>query len=491
MSLIRHSAGPRHLISHLRLALACVLLLPSSAGFADEGPTADAQRVEERLKRLEDELQATRDELAASRTRVDSQQQVLERAGLTEEDDDSFLSGLSRFLEETEFEGWVTASYFWNFNRPKDSSGRGENTGNPVMGVQGDGLAYRLHPNHNSFQFDQAWFSMSREAAEESRGGFALDVVFGQTADALRGEDVAIYQAYAEYLAPVGPGFLIRAGRFASPLRVEPIQAMHRFNITEGLVAGQLHPDSHTGATISTQIGPIRLMAGGANDTLLDPENDFGDGKAVLFGVGFDVSETISVDANGVWGDSGVLPGSSAPGVVAPDHVTGKRMGIASAVVKWFPSDLLTTYLNFTYLWWTNDPVSVMGDPPGAVGRIPGDPEAYAVVVGSHYMVSDQTSFGFRGEAIWGKDNVLDPTLSRLSSGCKGGGTGCIRSDHHVWSLTGTLDHSFTDNVGFRVEARYDEGSTPASGFDRNFYRERNGLRRRQWTTGVEAYYRF
>jgi hypothetical protein len=490
MSLIRHSERLRHQTSQLCLGLAWVLLLSSTAGFADQGPTPDAKGVEERLQRLEDELQATREELAASRTRVDSQQQVLERAGLTEDGDDGLLSSLSRFLEETEFEGWVTASYFWNFNRPKDSSGRGENTGNPVMGVQGDGLAYRLHPNHNSFQFDEAWFSMSREATEESRGGFALDVVFGQTADALRGEDVAIYQAYAEYLAPVGPGFLIRAGRFASPLRVEPIQAMHRFNITEGLVAGQLHPDSHTGATISTQIGPIRLMAGGANDTLLDPENDFGDGKAVLFGLGFDVSETISVDASGVWGDSGVLPGNSAPGIVAPSHVTGERMGIVGTVVRWFPSDLLTTYLNFTYLW-THNPSAVMGAPPGVVGRIPGDPEAYAVVVGSHYMVSDQTSFGFRGEAIWGKDNVLDPTLSRLTSGCKGGGTRCIRSDHHVWSLTGTLDHSFTDNVGFRLEARYDAGSTPASGYDRNFYRDRNDLRRRQWTTGVEAYYRF
>jgi hypothetical protein len=316
--------------------------------------------------------------------------------------------------------------------------------------------------------------------------------VFGQTADALRGEAVAVYQAYAEYLAPVGPGFLIRAGRFASPLRVEPVQAMHRFNITEGLVAGLLHPDTHTGATISTQIGPIRMMAGGANDTLLDPEGDLGDGKAVLFGAGFDVSETITVDASGIWGDS-----NSGPGIIAPTHVKWKEMGIAGAVVRWFPSDLLTTYVNFTYVW-ADSPVGVVGPLDETIRRISGDPEAYAVVVGSHYMVSDQTSFSFRGEAVWGKNNILDPTLSRSESPCKDlpvpgppAPTRCQRADQQIWSLTGTIDHSFTEHVGFRVEARLDAGTTRGSGADDNLYQDRNGLRNHQWTTGVEAYYRF
>ena len=445
-------------------------------------------RMEERLQRLENELQATQDELRASRSQAEEQQRVLERAGLTDEED-SVLSGLSRFLEETTFEGWVTASYFWNFNRPDDRSGRGSNTGNPVMGVTGEGLGYRHHPDHNEFQFDQAWISMSRPATEESRGGFALDVVFGQTADALRDDPVAVYEAYAEYLAPLGPGFLIRVGRFQSPLRVESAGALRRFNITEGLVAGQLHPDTHTGATISTQIGPIRLMAGGANDALLDPEEDWGDGKAVIYGIGWDVSDTITVDANGVWGDSGVLPGNDQPGIVAPDHVTGEKMGIAGLIVRWFPSSLLTTYVNFTYMW-TDSPVAVMGAPPGVIGKIPGDQEAFGLTVGSHYMVSDQTSFGFRGEAIWGKDNILDPTLSRLVPGCAGGAQRCVRSDHRIWSLTGTLDHAFTDNVGLRVEARFDAGSTPAAAKN-DFFRERNGLRKRQFTTGVEAYYQF
>jgi len=60
--------------------------------------------------------------------------------------------------------------------------------------------------------------------------------------------------------------------RVASPLRVEPIQALYRFNISEGLVASQLYPDHHTGVTLSTQLGLVRFMVGGANDTLVEPQ---------------------------------------------------------------------------------------------------------------------------------------------------------------------------------------------------------------------------
>lgn len=465
-----------------------VLLVAATPTLAeDEGEAPNLREVEERLQRLENELEATRDELRASRTRVDTQQDVLERAGLTEDGSLTALSGLSRFLEQTEFEGWVTASYFWNFNQPRDETGRGENTGNRLLGIEADGLGFPQHPNHNSFQFDQAWFAMSKAATEESRGGYGLDLVFGQTADRLGGDDVKVYQAFVEYLAPLGPGVLVRVGRFASRIGVEPIEALERFNITEGILAYQLQPNTHTGATISSQIGPVRLMVGGANDTLLDPDGDFGDGKTVLFGAGLDISEQIALDVNGAWGDSGVLPGSSLPGFSGRNHVTGKRIGIVDAVVQWDPSERLTTYVDFTYVW-THDPDVAVATPPGATtAAIPGDPRAYGASVGSHYMVDDRTGFGFRGEVLWSEDNLLDPTQSLGR-----------KSDFHIWSLTGTLDHALTDNVGFRVEGRYDTGRTP--GGDHVFYRDRGNdgsgtgtpnLRRQQWTAGVEAYYRF
>lgn len=481
MSLTRRiEAVSRSLLYWIPVSMLLVTSAPAIA--EDDGEPPDMREVEERLQRLENELEATRDELRASRARVDDQQNVLERAGLTEEGAPLAVSGLSRFLEQTEFDGWVTASYFWNFNRPRDQSGRGENTGNRLLGIEADGLGFPQHPDHNSFQFDQAWFAMSKVATEESRGGYALDLVFGQTADRLGSDPVAVYQAFAEYLAPLGPGVLVRVGRFASPIGVEPIEALERFNITEGILAFQLQPNTHTGATISSQIGPVRLMLGGANDTLLDPDGDFGDGKTILFGAGIDVSEQIAIDVNGAWGDSGLLPGSSLPGFTGRNHVTGKRMGIVDAVVKWDPSALLTTYVDFTYVW-THDPDVAV--PPGATAAIPGDPRAYGAAVGSHYMVDDRTGFGFRGEVVWSKDNLLDPTQSLGR-----------KSDFYIWSLTGTLDRALTENVGFRVEGRYDAGRTP--GGDHVFYRDRGNdgtgspnLRRQQWTAGIEAYYRF
>jgi hypothetical protein len=478
-----------------RLALATSItllapLFPPQRAAADE-VREQLQQMNERISQLEQQLQATHDELEATSARAASQQEVLERAGLGEGAEPR--SALSRFLTETEFDGWVAASYWFNANQPNIRAGPGAgaatgstngNIGNQRLGFDTDGLGYRQHPDHNSFQVDQVWFAMSNAATPESRGGFGVDLVFGKTADTLRsdrtgGNLAAVYQAYAEYLAPLGPGILFRLGRFETEIGAERIGTVYNFNISRSNLRDLLQPNNHVGVTAGTRIGPVRLMIGGANDALLNLNSDINQGKTLLWAVGIDVTDTIAIDASGLWGDAGSPPlPADLPYPPGTDLTTAKRIGIVDLVIRWDPSDILAAWIDLEYLWTEGAEVFDPSTGPPSQ-NIPGDPRAFAVAAASRYGITERTAVSLRAEAILSKDSYLDPL----------GITG--RDDQTLWSITGTLDHSFTEQLVVRVETRYDQGESPGS--DSIFFQDADlgPVRQYQFVAGVEAYYRF
>jgi len=461
-------------------ALAAACALAAAPALAD-ALQEQLQRMDQRIAQLEQQLQATHDDLAAAQARVAAQHEVIEEANLAAQD--AQLSGIARWIRETQFDGWVAASYWYNANRPKGDSGRDANRGNPDLGAEASGLVYPYHPDHNSFQVDQLWFKLANEASAESRAGFGVDLAFGQIADALRGDpdgngDVpALFQAYAQYLAPAGPGVLVTAGRFATHIGVEYKQTVYNFNVTNGLLDLQLEPTNHLGVTAQSWIGPVSVMVGVANDALLSLNRDLDESKTLLWGLGLDLTDRVAVALNGLWGDAGNLPGfdPDAPTPPVGLDTDAHRIGIVNVVVRWDPSDLLSTWLDFDYVW-TQDLEAIIGD---AQQRVPGDPEAFGVAAASRYAVSPQTGFGFRAELLYGRDNFLDPTQV----------TGI--GDHTLWSITGTLDHTFAENFVLRLEGRWDAGEQ--SGSDAFFYRDRAAgeYRHDQFVGGVQAYYRF
>lgn len=460
-------------------ALAAACALAAAPALAD-ALQEQLQRMDQRIAQLEQQLEATHDELAAAQARVAAQQEVIEETNLAAQD--AQLSGIARWIRETQFDGWVAASYWYNANRPKGDSGRDANRGNPDLGAEASGLAYPYHPDHNSFQVDQLWFKLVNEASAESRAGFGVDLVFGETADALRGDpdgrgDIpAVYQAYARYLAPVGPGLLVAAGRFASHIGAEKRETAYNFNVTQGLVNLQLEPNNHLGVTAQSWIGPVSVMAGVSNAVALDLNSDLDNGMALLWGLGLDVTDHIALAINGLWGDADSLPGfdpaEPTPTNFDPDAY---RLGIVNLVVRWDPSDALSTWLDFDYVWTQGLEAIVEGEQL----RVPGEPEAFGVAAASRYAVSPQTGFGFRAELLYGRDNFLDPT--RVT------GIG----DHTLWSITGTLDHTFAENFVLRLEGRWDAGERDGS--DAFFFRDRDAgeYRHEQFVGGVQAYYRF
>jgi hypothetical protein len=250
------------------------------------------------LREARDELGEARDELGESRERVDRQEQVIERAGL----DRTAASGLSRFFQEVEISGWVSASWLWNFNNPDESSaGTGVNQGF-------DGAFYPFHPDHNSFEVNQVWFEVEKPVTEESRAGFRTSFVWGKTAGQLgapvhrsgyvtdvdfatdefsmagggdAASDFILYRAYVQYLTPIG--LRIRAGKFATLLGAEVAETIYNFNITRGNVYNLLQPISHYGVIVDGSSGPFSYALGAVNRGAccgLDPDTT--NAKSVL-----------------------------------------------------------------------------------------------------------------------------------------------------------------------------------------------------------------
>ncbi len=397
------------------VAVAAGLWLAPQLATASSDFEEQLQAMQERMGQLEDKLQVQTDQLSAAERRVADQEKLIQASGVSQ---DATGSALSRFLEMTEFGGNVAASYNYNFNNPGSSSGRVNTGGGGNLGVLA-GTTAPHHPKANTFQLDQLLFTMENPSTAESRAGFRVDLAYGISADALRGGGVDgspsfLYQAYVSYL--IG-GVEIDAGRFETIVGAEVFQVDQNFNITRGLVYG-LQPTSHTGVLLSCDCGEgVSWAIGVANDTRTNTMADLDNDKEFLAQIAWS-GETSSLSTSVIVGDAGV------PGTSRDDQT------LLDILATWDPSDQLSIWANFDYIWLQDDTVAT-----GTIGNL------WGLAVASRYGVTDSTGVAVRGEVVSGGK------VDRAK----------------VWSLTGTIDHALTDHLMALVEVRYDRGSATGS----------------------------
>ena len=417
-------------------------------------------QMQERMSQLEEKLAATTDQLEATEEKAEEQQKLIERAGLEER---SASSGISSFFEQVEFGGWVTASYVYNVNDPTVGSNSLLSTigGSPNTGTYG--LANPFHPDTSTFQLDQLWFEMSKAATEDSRAGFGVDVVMGKTADFLigsttgsiaslvgasnpssNGNAVTVYQAYAEYLAPIGPGVNVKAGRFATVVGAEVAQSVYNWNITRGLVYSVLQPFNHVGLYASSEMdNGFDFGLGVVNSVFSNYNTDFDTEKAAVWHVGY-TQDSWGISFGGLYG--GDNSASLRPGqCVTPSFglCTNKDdVLLLNSVLTWDPSENLSTWMDVTYNM-------LQGTGAGT------DPWAVGIALAGRLAITEATGFALRGEYIRAEEAFIATPSASLS------GT------QNLWSLTGTLDHSLTENLIARAEVRYEEGD---QGGERRLY---------------------
>jgi Putative beta-barrel porin-2, OmpL-like. bbp2 len=448
------------------ITLVAISLAAPSLAIADE-VEEQLRQMQQRMNELENKLQATNDELESSKERVEKQEELIQKAGIDEVRGAGSGSPAMDFVNSIEFDGFVAAS--WNYNFNGVSSGNiaqgdldPDDDGFPPSTVNGEnqgrlGLTAPGFTNTNSFQLDQLWIGFGKTPTMESNAGFRADIVYGALADANRegtffttdeddsdasdfgtGDLPHIYQAYAEYLAPVGEnGISFKAGRFATPIGAEPFRQDQSWQITRG-ITWVLQPVNHTGLLVSGKCSRCGMdwLIGAVNsysDTMSDRDND----KGVLGGLKFS-RETWSLASNVFWGgDSGDwtpwarVSGVSNSGIMRESD----KIGVLDHVLSWNPTDNLSTWINYDY-YWTNNSNSSLGPL-----------NIHAIALASRYAITDRAGVALRGEyQMWD------------TSGDAFGG-GDASSNIHMWALTGTVDYALTENMIVKVEGRYDIGT--------------------------------
>ena len=353
------------------------------------------------------------------------------------EPDGDVKSAIASFLLRTEIEGWVAASYFYNFNDPDEQAGD-----NPLIPGGNNAIGNPYHPDHNTFQFDEAVLVVDNAANKESPAGFHFEIYYGATARAEEdGSDFWIPSANVKYRLPFGP--TITAGKFKTTIGYEVPGAPLNVNITRGIVYTEFQPVDHTGVMLSNEYDSGLSWAFAAvNGDYSDP-HDVNDGKGFLWGLGFG-TDMFASSFNGI--------------VVSPPD--GNRY-VLDVVLEANPTDQLLLWVNADYL-----NIETGGDNPWSVG----------VAVGGHYAIADNIGFGVRGE--WGRgedDGTTENPLTKLDG------------DVDVYSVTLTGDWSLTKNLTWKAEFQW-QG---ARGTNDDIFPKENYMAENQYLLGTQIYYAF
>jgi len=276
---------PKRIVSSVLLA-GLGFAAPSLATAASDEVERQLRATQARMQQLDDEIQAASDQLDSANQRVEQQSQLIEQAGIAETRGAS--SGLPGFLGQISIGGSLQASYLWNVNGPT----AGRNGGMDGTNAGRNEAFYPLHPDSNSFALQAAWIDLEREIDEENRAGFRLEVAYGLAGELLGGignreirddSGFYIYEGYVQYLAPVGDGLTLEAGRFGTTIGSEYANDALNWNITQGSVYNLLEPLDHIGVIAEYSFGDSGFDAsfGAANGHLAnDPDNN--ESKSIL-----------------------------------------------------------------------------------------------------------------------------------------------------------------------------------------------------------------
>jgi hypothetical protein len=144
---------------------------------------------------------------------------------------------------------------------------------------RGDVNELRLYDLDGGYTFNAAEFSIKKDPSDAYPFGFGLSIMGGQDArknhalGIFRGDDdvfpfrdtppIDLLEAYASYKIPIGSGLTIKAGKFASLLGFEVIEAPLNLNFSRSLLFSFAVPLTHVGALLSYSFGDVFTMTAG------------------------------------------------------------------------------------------------------------------------------------------------------------------------------------------------------------------------------------
>ena len=139
--------------------------------------------------------------------------------------------------------GFVSSSYSYNLNRPDTRKN-----------------AYRVFDfDDNSFKIDVVELVFRKDAVAAGEAGFRIDITAGSSIPSVAHSkgldmgDLDFHQMYASYIAPLGRGLKIDAGKFITPAGYEVIEGYDGYNdnMSRSFLFGYAIPFTHTGVRVA------------------------------------------------------------------------------------------------------------------------------------------------------------------------------------------------------------------------------------------------
>jgi hypothetical protein len=340
----------------------------------------------------------------------------------------------TKWYDEIAVNGFVSVAYSYNTNRPDSGTNQ-----------------YRVFDyQDNTFRLDVAELTIQKAASKSGEVGFRIDAEAGATIPPVsasyglfQGENFDLKQAFVSYVAPLGSGLKIDAGKFISHFNYEYIESWDtpNDNSTHSFTFGYALPFTHTGLrvsyTFSGQLAGMVMLANG-----WDNVKDNNTSKTVGAQFTWTPAKSVSVTGNFCTGPERT-------------DVNGDPRTVWELVAQWKMTDLTVFGLNLLY-----------GTERGAV--LPGQVATWASVVGyARLGVSDTFAFCLRAEYFDDADGARTGVAQKLKE------------------VTVTPEMKVSSHFIFRADLRVDWSDKPV------FEKKGGETSTSQPTVALNAIYRF
>ena len=235
------------------------------------------------------------------------------------------------WYEAVALDGFLSATYSYNFNRP----------------ASGTNQLRVFDFDDDTFKIDVAELVVQMPATDPGEAGFRADLVAGSSLprvsasaglfrDSTGGQDFDLQQAFATYVAPLGRGLRLDAGKFITQHGYEVMEGYDGYNdnVSHSFLFGYAIPFTHTGLRASYAFGArlsglVMLVNG------WDLARDNNRGKSVG-------AQLVAAPAPAL--------GVTLSGMFGPERPhDGDPRALADLVVSWKPSGRASLGLNFDY----------------------------------------------------------------------------------------------------------------------------------------------
>ena len=392
-------------------AAASVAMLCMSAGpvWADD-PTTSGDRAE--LEVLKARIEKLEHKIADQDTKETLSAPPPQTAGIA----------LPSGLQGVQMSGFADASFTYNLNNPQNRTN-----------------ALRVFDTRaNSFMLNNAELVIEKPVSSESRTGFRTDLDFGTDSEVVGtvtsglgsgSDELDIQQAYAEYLAPIGNGVDIKAGKFVTLHGAEVIESKDNWNISRSYLFGYAIPFTHTGIRVNYPWSDTFSTVVGVNNGW-DIVDDNNQAKTVEMGFSATPIEHVSLGTTFMTG-------------AEQTNNNGKQRQLLDIVAGYQPIEPLQLKLNYDYGWEDDAAATVAFTNNNAVWQ---GLAAYA-----HYALTDRAALSLRGEFFNDMDGVRTGVATGLNSVTSAG----IK----VYECTLTGEYKIFKNLVGRLEYRHDRAN--------------------------------